>query len=72
MKALSLLVLFTVLFACGGGEPVEPAETVGQEIADGYNAALDKAREVEQLAIEQKERLDAALDAANGDAKKDP
>jgi hypothetical protein len=55
------------LAACGTGgsdDAREREETVGTEIARDYNKAMDKARNVETLSFEQKERTDAALDEA--------
>ncbi len=36
-------------------------ETIGKEIADDYNAAMDKARDVENQVMEQKQKIDEAL-----------
>ena len=72
MKTLFLLALSLVLFGCGSGEPDESEETVGTEIAAGYNAQMEKARQVEDLSFEHKDRMDAALDEAEGSSKKKP
>lgn len=61
-----LLTALLALAACGG----EEKDTVGKEIADDYQHALDKAADVEQQAQDAKDRVDAALDEAR-DAVKD-
>lgn len=74
MKALLPLVTILALCACGSGgsndrieqRETERQDTVGTEIANGYNNAMDKARDVENLTLEQKNRLDAALDDSEG------
>lgn len=75
MKTYRLLVILAMLAACGPeqGEPAEQGtETVGAEIARDYNKAMDKARDVENLGFEQKDRLDAALEAAESRSGNDP
>jgi hypothetical protein len=72
MKMLFLLVLSLAFAGCGSGESDEREETVGTEIAAGYNAQMDKARQVEDLSFEHKDRMDAALDEADGNSKKKP
>jgi len=61
-----LMAGLLALAACSG----DNADTVGKEIADDYQEALDKAADVEQQAQEAKDRVDAALDEAE-DAVKD-
>jgi len=39
-------------------------ETVGQEIADDLNEAMDKAREVEDQIMQHKDEIDDALEDA--------
>jgi hypothetical protein len=72
MKSLLLLVLSLAFVGCSSGESDEREETVGAEIAAGYNAQMDKARQVEDLGFEHKDRMDAALDEADGNSKKKP
>ena len=75
MKAFPLLALMLALTACGSGNPDDSErheDTVGKEIADDYNRAMDKARNVENLSFEQKDRMDAALAEAEGDTRKKP
>ncbi len=72
MKTLFLLALSLVLFGCSSGESDEREETVGAEIAAGYNEQMEKARQVEDLSFEHKDRMDAALDEAEGNSKKKP
>ena len=64
MKTLTMLALALTLVACGSDETEEREPTVGTEIAEDYNEALDKAREVENQVMEQKEKIDAALKEA--------
>lgn len=65
------LILAAVLLAACGGEPAgEPAgDTIGKDIAEDYAGTLDEAAAVEDLALEAKERVDAALDEADGAAR---
>lgn len=75
MKILIMIVLALTLVACGSDESAddasevveERAPTVGKVIADDYNRAMDRAREVEEKAMEQKRKIDAALKDAEGD-----
>lgn len=69
MKFLTIVAIALTLAACGSKESNEPAKrepTVGKEIADDYNRQLDKARAVEDQAMQQKQKIDEALDAAEG------
>jgi hypothetical protein len=73
MKTSLLIALSLVLTACGSGgsdDARQREDTVGTEIANDYNRAMDKARNVENLSFEQKDRLDAALQEAQGTDKK--
>ncbi len=71
MKILIVLALALTLMACGSDDSAraEPAAkaapTVGKEIADNYNRALNEARAVEDQAMEQKQKIDEALKAAD-------
>lgn len=64
MKTLTMLAFALTLVACGSDEPEEREPTIGTEIAEDYNEAMDKAREVENQVMEQKEKIDAALKEA--------
>ena len=67
MKILTMLAIAITLVACGSDEATKTDErepTVGKEIADDYNRQLDKARAVEDQAMQQKQKLDEALEAA--------
>ena len=64
MKILTMLAVALTLVACGSDESVEAEPTVGQEIADDYNRAMDKAREVEDQMMQQKQKIDDALKEA--------
>ncbi len=67
MKILTMLAIALTLVACGSDEAKEAEEaepTVGKEIADDYNRAMDQARAVEDQAMEQKRKIDEALKAA--------
>jgi len=61
MKMLTLLAIALTLVACGSDKSEEAEPTVGKEIADDYNRAMDKAREVENQVMEQKRKMDEAL-----------
>lgn len=71
MKILLSLVALLVLSGCTSEDTEEARETVGKEIADDYNAAMDKARNVEDELLEQKKKMDDALQEAES-ARKDP
>ncbi len=67
MKFMTMLGIALMLVACGSDksdEPVEAEPTVGKEIADDYNRAMDKARAVEEQAMQQKQKIDEALKQA--------
>jgi RNA 3'-terminal phosphate cyclase len=60
MKLWIALMTLLVVTACGSDDSKE--ETVGKEIADDYQQAMDEAAAVEQQLQEQKERMDEAID----------
>ena len=64
MKILTMLALALMLVACGSDETAEPEPTVGKEIADDYNRQMEKARAVEDQVMQQKQKIDEALEAA--------
>ena len=67
MKLMTMLAIALTLVACGSDksdQAVEAEPTVGKEIADDYNRAMDKARAVEEQAMEQKRKIDEALEQA--------
>jgi hypothetical protein len=67
MKFMTMLAIALMLVACGSDksdEVVEVEPTVGKEIADDYNRAMDKARAVEEQAMQQKQKIDEALEQA--------
>ncbi len=67
MKFMTMLAIALMLVACGSDnsdEAVEAEPTVGKEIADDYNRAMDKARAVEEQAMQQKQKIDEALEQA--------
>ena len=68
MKVLVPAMLLLAMTACGydKSDEGERDETVGTEIARDYNNAMDKARNVENLTFENKDRLDGTLEAAEG------
>ena len=81
MKILTMIVLALALalVACGSDESAddatevveERAPTVGKVIADDYNRAMDRARAVEDKVMEQKRKIDAALNEAENDPNRD-
>ncbi len=77
MKILTMVALALTLVACGSDEAaeaepsVEAAPTVGKEIADNYNRARDQAREVENQVMEQRRKIDEALNDAEADPNRD-
>ncbi len=73
MKAL-ILASSLFLVACGGASDDEstgdaPGDTVGAEIAAGFNKSMDKARDIEDQLQKSKEEIDAALEEAEGGVK---
>ena len=75
MKTSMLLAFILTLVACGSGnsdDSRQRVDTVGTEIANDYNKAMDKARNVETLSFESKDRMDAALDEAEGETRRKP
>lgn len=65
MKILTMLAMTMALVACGSSDEAAEAEpTVGKEIADDYNRQLDQARAVEDQVMQQKRKIDEALEAA--------
>jgi len=55
-----------VLYGCGSDKSDEPREeTVGKEIADGYNQQMQKARDVEKQLEEQRRKLDEAIEESD-------
>ena len=67
MKYITMLATALMLVACGSDksdQAVEAEPTVGKEIADDYNRAMDKARAVEEQAMQQKQKIDEALQQA--------
>lgn len=54
MRTLVILAVGLLVAGCGGSSE---EDTVGKEIADDYNEAMDKAREVEQDLQEHAEEI---------------
>lgn len=65
MIRILLLSTCLVVAACGADKN-QPEESVGREIADDYNAALDNAANVELQVQQAKDDVDAALKRAEG------
>jgi hypothetical protein len=61
MKNLMVLAMALFIAGCGGSSN---DETVGQEIADDLNEAMDKARAVEDQIMQHKDEIDAAVEDA--------
>ena len=61
MRTLVILAIGILVAGCGASSE---EETVGKEIADDYNEAMDKAREVEDKLMEHKENIDKAMEEA--------
>ena len=73
MKAL-VIASSLFLVACGGAADDDstdnaPGDTVGAEIAEGFNESMDKARDIEDQLQKSKEEIDAALEEAEGGVK---
>jgi Tfp pilus assembly protein PilP len=61
MKSLMIFAMALIIVGCGGSSN---DETVGQEIADDLNEAMDKAREVEDQIMQHKDEIDDAVEDA--------
>jgi outer membrane biogenesis lipoprotein LolB len=72
MKAMLLLLTSSLLFGCGASGSDDPREeTVGAEIASGYNQQMQRAQDV-QLELETGKRdLDDAIEASD-QGRRDP
>ncbi len=67
-----LLAASLAFVACGGSSGDESSErdsndTVGAEIAEDYNKAMDKAKDVERQLQEQQKKLDDAVEGVEED-----
>ena len=65
MKTIQLLAFGVLLAACGS-ESDDAEEARGGVIGEAYVESLEEAEAVEDLVLEQKERVDAALEEAAG------
>jgi precorrin-2 methylase len=61
MKIFVMLAIGLLFAGCGSSSD---EDTVGKEIADDYNEAMDKARAVEEEMQEHKDEIDKAVDDA--------
>ncbi len=71
MKYLLLAASLTIV-ACGGSSGDESSEkdsndTIGAEIAEDYNRAMDKAKDIERQLQEQQKNLDDAVEGVEED-----
>lgn len=69
-----IMAISLFLVACGGASDDEstdsaPGDTVGAEIAAGFNESMDKARDIEDQIQKSKDEIDAALEEAEGGVK---
>ena len=67
-----LLAASLAFVACGGSSGDESSErdsndTVGAEIAEDYNKAMDKAKDIERQLQEQQKKLDDAVEGVEED-----
>ncbi len=63
------LIILAAGFFVAGCEGSTEEDTVGKEIADDYNEAMDKAREVEEELKEHAEKIDKAIEEAMDEAE---
>ncbi len=64
MRTLVILAFGLVFAGCGGSAD---EETVGKDIADNYNEAMEKARQVEEELKEHAKDLEHAIEEAMDD-----
>lgn len=67
MKTKLPILACLAVTACGAGDE-PPRDTVGKEIEDDYQGAMDQAANVERQAQQAKDDVDAALKRAEGNA----
>ncbi|MEQ8206104.1 MAG: hypothetical protein RIA65_08010 [Woeseia sp.] len=67
MKATTLILLL-LLAACGGNDQSADTDDATASPFDGLHEPIDKAEDVERQIMEQKQRMDEALQAADGEA----
>lgn len=74
MRIVTVITAAVFLVACSSSEDEarQREETVGKEIADGYNRQMDKARAVEDLSFDHKNRLDEAVQESENPPPRDP
>jgi|JI10StandDraft_1071094.scaffolds.fasta_scaffold1186661_2 hypothetical protein len=66
MRIVSAVLLVLAATACGPGKPPPPPAAAEEDVIGApLHDALDKARGVEQLEGDRKDRLDDAVDGAN-------
>ena len=65
MKVLVVIAFSLLMSGCSSDESDSREETIGKEIADDYNAAMDKAEDVEAKLKEQQEKIEEALRTQN-------
>ncbi len=61
MKFMVMIAAAMLLVACSGSSD---EDTIGKEIADEYNEAMDKARKVEEDLQEHAENIEKAVEDA--------
>lgn len=72
MKAMFLLLTSALLIGCGESRTEDPREeTVGAEIASGYNQQMQSARDVQLELDTGKRDLDDAIEASD-QGRRDP
>ena len=69
MKRLALLFCLAAAGCGGASDDASGGDTVGKEIADDYQEAMDEAAEVEQKLQDAKDRIDDALEDADDTVK---
>jgi len=67
-----IVLVASFVAACGAPRDEPAAEDGHEQVADPLLQSIDKARQVEQEAIERKEELDDAMRKAEGEAGQDP
>ncbi len=66
MKQVAIMAAALLAAGCGGGDEPAAAENGDNPLGETYLESLEKAQAVEDQVMESKDRIDAALEEADG------